>query len=156
MHIIPTGKSDKDHNEKEDDDKYLIDEVLEKFNETLNTHINKNQEAFLLHHILGYLKEACIDYGSMQWLWKLLKNFENELAPFLSVNFDTVHSSTMNQCEYSAAILKWQGVQGKYHVRSVINFMRRNAKTMTFTEFLKIPEDKLGKTRYLDRNSALI
>ena len=61
--INPTGKSDKNQNDKEHKNKYLIDEVLEKFNQTLIIHIIKNKEAFLLHHILGYLKELSDDYG---------------------------------------------------------------------------------------------
>ena len=44
--------------------KYLIDEVLEKFNRTLSIHIIRNKEAFIQHHILGYLKELCVDYGT--------------------------------------------------------------------------------------------
>ena len=39
---------------------------FEKFNEALSTRINRKQEAFFLHHILGYFKEVCNDYGSMQ------------------------------------------------------------------------------------------
>ena len=33
--INPTGKTDKNYNDKEDKHKYLIDDVLEKFNQTL-------------------------------------------------------------------------------------------------------------------------
>ena len=36
--INSTGKYDKSHNDKEDENKYLINEVLEKFNRTIITY----------------------------------------------------------------------------------------------------------------------
>ena len=54
----PIGKSDKNHNNKEEKSKYLIDEARENFNQTLSVGIiSNNKEPFVLHHILGYLKE---------------------------------------------------------------------------------------------------
>ena len=60
--INPTRKSDKNHNNKEDENKYSIEVVLEKFNRILRLCIIKNNEAFLLHHVLEHLTEFCDDY----------------------------------------------------------------------------------------------
>ena len=49
----PAGKPDKNHYYKEDENKYLIGESLDKFNRTLSLRIIRNKEGFLLHHILG-------------------------------------------------------------------------------------------------------
>lgn len=46
--INSTRKSDESHNDKENENKYLIYKVFEKLNQTLNIRIIKNQEIFLL------------------------------------------------------------------------------------------------------------
>ena len=51
-----SGKSDKNHGDKEDENKYPINEVREKFLIEHLLRIINDKEAFLLHHILGYLK----------------------------------------------------------------------------------------------------
>ena len=58
--ISPAGKPDKNHNDKENKNRYLIGEAIEKF----NCRIIRNKEAFHLYNILGYLKELCDDYGT--------------------------------------------------------------------------------------------
>lgn len=55
--IDPAGKSDKNHNNKEDKTLNIINEVLEKFNLILHIPINKTTETFFWNHMLGYLRE---------------------------------------------------------------------------------------------------
>ena len=55
--INPIGKSDKNDSNKKEKNRYLINKALEKFNRTLSRHIIRNNKAFLLHQMLGYLKE---------------------------------------------------------------------------------------------------
>ena len=55
--INPIGKSDKNHNNQEDRSKYLVDETIEKFNQTSSISIIRNKKTFLLHHTLVYLKK---------------------------------------------------------------------------------------------------
>ena len=45
--INPTGQSDEKHNDKEDENNYLIDRVLEKFIRALSICFIRNKEAFL-------------------------------------------------------------------------------------------------------------
>ena len=52
--INPIGKWNKNPDNNEDRSKYLLDEVLEKFNQTLSVHIIKNNETIFLLHILWY------------------------------------------------------------------------------------------------------
>ena len=80
--INPTGKSDKNQNDKEHKNKYLIDEVLEKFNQTSCTRIFGNKNPFFLYHILGYL----CNHHEMELIFthtvslnrKLLKNLKRD------------------------------------------------------------------------------
>ena len=62
--INPTGKSVQNHNGKKDKTKYLVNEVLEKFNQALRILNITEKEAFLQHHALGYVKATCSDYGN--------------------------------------------------------------------------------------------
>lgn len=55
--ISRTGKSGKNHSNKKGKNKCLIDELLEKFNHALSIPIIRNNEAFLLDHILSFLKK---------------------------------------------------------------------------------------------------
>lgn len=70
--INPTGKSDKYHNDKDDENKYLIDEIHENLIEHEDTYI-RNKEAFLLHHVFGYLRELCDDYEISFYLYNKFK-----------------------------------------------------------------------------------
>ena len=54
--------------------------------------------------------------------------------------FPTVHYSVTNLCQYSVAVLKEQGFQGKHHVKYFTKFVRRKVKVMTFNILPKIPE----------------
>lgn len=61
--------------------KYIIDEVPQKFNQTLSTRIITNKEAFLLHYILSYMKKLCND-NFYQWNltnFNLHSKFKREL-----------------------------------------------------------------------------
>lgn len=76
--INSTRKSDESHNDKENENKYLVCKVFEKLNQTLNIRIIKNQE--ISFYVCGYL-----EYGIQQIFTltislkrKLLKTFENE------------------------------------------------------------------------------
>ena len=60
--IYPTRKSDINHKNKEVQNKSLIDEVFEKFNQILSILIIRIMEAFFLHHMFGYLEELRDDY----------------------------------------------------------------------------------------------
>lgn len=101
--VSPTGVSDKSHNEKEDGNKYLIDEVLGTFNQTLSIRVIKNKETFLLHHILDYLKELCNDHGS-EPIFAYAVSLKKEL--YRSLKFDWIFSLQQNLilwtlCEYN-------------------------------------------------------
>lgn len=111
--------------------------------------------------ILKYLKHLCDDYGiestsTVSLKRKLLKKFEKELYFLPSVIFVIVHCSTINPCQYSAAVLKGQGFQDKYHVRSFEKVVWKIVKIMVFKALLKIPEDMLEKTSHLDNAASLI
>ena len=66
--INPIRKSDKNDSNKKEKNRYLINKALEKFNRKLSRHIIRNNKAFLLHQMLGYLKE----YGMTMELNQLL------------------------------------------------------------------------------------
>ena len=96
--INPTGTSDKNQNDKKDESKYLIDEVLEKFNRILSINIIRKKEAFFLHHVLGYLRKLCGDYVTeliFTSQFKMRTRFTS------SRKFIIVHSSTVNPCEHN-------------------------------------------------------
>ena len=113
----------KNHYNKEDKYKYLIDEALQKFNGRPSIHIIRNKETFPLRHILGYLKELWDDYEIKQIFthrvslkMELLKKFDNELDGF---------SSTINLCQVSVAFFKRTRLQDKHHVRSFAKYVHR-------------------------------
>ena len=104
--INPTGPSDKNQNDKKDESKYLIDEVLEKFNQILSIHIIGRKEAFFLHHILGYLRKLCGAYViepifTSQFKMRTIKKFWKWIRFISSRKFIIVHSSTVNPCEHN-------------------------------------------------------
>ena len=76
--------------------------MLAKFNERLS------KKAFLLHYILGYLKELCDDCGIKPFFTHAatIKMFEGELDVFSSAKFVDVQYSIMNSREYRVAVLK--------------------------------------------------
>ena len=81
--INPMGNS---QNLYENEDKNTKDEVLYKFNRTIRIRIVRNKEAFLLHHILSYLKKLCDDCEiepilnhTVSLKRELLGQFENEI-----------------------------------------------------------------------------
>ena len=76
--------------------------MLAKFNGRLS------KEAFLLHHILGYLKELCNDCRIKPFFTHAatIKMFEGELDVFSSARFVVVQYSIMNSREYRVAVLK--------------------------------------------------
>ena len=111
---------------------------------TLSTRIIRNREAFFPHHILRCLNELCNDYGietifaqTVSFKREILKKFETELDFFPSGKCVIGHSSTMNPCWYSVAVLKGQGLtshktnkhhgkhHGKHHVWSFEAFVSR-------------------------------
>ena len=82
--INPIGKSDKNDSDKKEKNRYLINKALDKFNRTLSRQIIRNNKAFLMHHMLGYLKQLRDDYGIKPVFThpvilkiELLKKFEN-------------------------------------------------------------------------------
>ena len=87
----PTKKL-RSHNDKEDDNKYLIDEVLENFDGSLGTRIIRNKEDITLHHVLRYLKQLYDHYGIKPSFThtELLKKFEINYIFFLQINFPTL------------------------------------------------------------------
>ena len=76
--------------------------MLAKFNERLS------KKAFLLHYILGYLKELCDDCGIKPFFTHAatIKMFEGDLDVFSSAKFVVVQYSIMNSREYRVAVLK--------------------------------------------------
>ena len=77
--------------------------------------IIRNKKAFLLHQILGYVKELQGDYGIepifphiVSLKRELLRKVENELDFFSLVKFVIFYSSAINSCQYSGVILKEQ------------------------------------------------
>ena len=127
------------------------------FNRTLCRRNIRNKEAFLLHHILGYFKDFCGDYGNepiftsiVSLKRELLKMFENGFNFFPSAKFVIKHSSTANPFKYSVAALKFVR-----HQRSFANFVCREAETMTSKALPKTTEDMLDKARYLDKATTL-
>lgn len=107
-----TAKSDNIYNDKEEENKYLIDEVSEKLNRTLDTCIIRYKEAFFLHHILEYLKELCDGYGNEPVFThsvSLKRELIEKFFPFFpSAKFIKVQLSALNSCEYSFVVLKGQ------------------------------------------------
>ena len=89
----PIVKSDENHNNKENKCKHLIDEAFEKFNWTVNISIIRNKEAYLLHHILGYLKELWDYYGAEPIFTHAISlKGTHESDFFTSAKFVIVHS----------------------------------------------------------------
>ena len=71
-------------NDKEDESRYLISEVLEKFNGKLSTLINRKKEVFILNTIIRHSNELCYDSGTEPTFTytvslkpELLQKFEN-------------------------------------------------------------------------------
>ena len=77
----------------ENKSKHLIDEASEKFNRTVNIRIIRNKEAYLLHHILRYLKEL-LDYYEAEPIFTHAISLKgtHELDFFASAKFVIVHS----------------------------------------------------------------
>ena len=96
--INPTGTSDKNQNDKKDESKYLIDEVLEKFNRILSIHIIRKKEAFFLHNVLGYLRKLC---GDDVTELIFTSQFKMRTRFTSSRKFIIVHSSAVNPCEHN-------------------------------------------------------
>lgn len=58
--INPTGQSDEKHNDKEDENNYLIDRVLEKFFRALSICFIRNKEAFFLNYAIAMKFNQCL------------------------------------------------------------------------------------------------
>ena len=95
IHYKNTGESDKNH---EDKDKYLLEEVLEKFNKHyLYASLGISRLSSELYPRL-YLKELCDDYGIEPVFTHIvnlkrepLKKFENDLDFFPFAKFIIMH-----------------------------------------------------------------
>ena len=67
---------------------------------------------------------------------RTVKKVWNDLDFFPSAKFLIAHSSTMNICEYIAAVLKIKGIQDKHHERSKSSHQKCSVETV----FLKISQ----------------
>ena len=134
----PTGESDNNHNDKENKNKYLIDD--------------KYLRNFIEYYVYASLESrkisVCIRSLNIERILRWLSNWTNFYSYRYFKEGTIVHS-----CEYFLAVLKQQGFQYKSNVRSVTNFKPRNIKTMTFKE---TPEDTSGETRHLNKATTLI
>ena len=155
--INPVTNHEEDIDDRNNERLLLINEVMEKFKRTIRIRIVKNKEAFLLHHILGYLKDLCEDYNiapihehTVSLKRKLLKNFKNDLDYFPSGKYVIVHYSSMIPCEYSLALLKGQGLQDKDHILSFANYLRKKMKNVSFKQLPETPNEMLQSlSKYL-------
>ena len=134
----PTGESDNNHNDKENKNKYLIDD--------------KYLRNFIEYYVDASLEprkiSVCIRSLNIERILRWLSNWTNFYSYRYFKEGTIVHS-----CEYFLAVLKQQGFQYKSNVRSVANFKPRNIKTMTFKE---TPEGTSGETRHLNKATTLI
>ena len=134
----PTGESDNNHNDKENKNKYLIDD--------------KYLRNFIEYYVDASLEprkiSVCIRSLNIERILRWLSNWTN----FYSYRYFN-EGTIVHSCEYFLAVLKQQGFQYKSNVRSVANFKPRNIKTMTFKE---TPEDTTDETRHLNKATTLI
>ena len=134
----PTGESDNNHNDKENKNKYLIDD--------------KYLRNFIEYYVYASLESrkisVCIRSLNIERILRWLSNWTNFYSYRYFKEGTIVHS-----CEYFLAVLKQQRFQYKSNVRSVANFKPRNIKTMTFKE---TPEDMTDETRHLNKATTLI
>ena len=134
----PTGESDNNHNDKENKNKYLIDD--------------KYLRNFIEYYVDASLEprkiSVCIRSLNIERILRWLSNWTNFYSYRYFKEGTIVHS-----CEYFLAVLKQQRFQYKSNVRSVANFKPRNIKTMTFKE---TPEDTTDETRHLNKATTLI
>ena len=108
------------------------DDVMNDFYRTIRIQIIKNKEAYLLHHLHQYLKILCEEYGigaiyehSVSLKRDLLAKFTDQIDFFPCGKYVIVHSSNINPCEYSIAVLKGKGMQDKDYVRTFGNFIHK-------------------------------
>lgn len=107
-----------------------------------------------MHKLFTYFNDLCIAHGAQSFIKatktlknKLLEHFE-ELIDFHSISkYVIVHSSCVNPCEYSVAVLLGRGLQDQDHVRSYSNFIRRKLNDLDIPQITPfMPIDELIKS----------